>query len=114
MNCNCDNIKDAIDTSPKGETESYTDVAKRLADAASSGSMELLAGDCELNDVWDVVDSDEHFSVSHLFRCIQCDETYFIGVCIRGAPIYKHGVPVPEPEALKNLYWGRLGLLFKR
>ena len=107
--CGCGEIRAAIDLIPKSEGAPYAEIKRLLADSSAVGNLKLLAGDCEIDED---LDPEEHFSVCHFLACVQCKETFFIGVCCRGPLKCEYGKPIPNAQSLKNLYWGRVGSLF--
>jgi hypothetical protein len=113
MCLSCDHIKKAIDSSAKESIDVYYELGNSFQKAIEDEKLELVAGDCKINKVQEELKSEQHFTVSHRFKCINCQETFFWGACIRGAPIYKYGEKTPPYRILKKTHWGRLGTAFE-
>lgn len=91
----------------------YLKIARVLDEELAAGRLELLAGDCPILDATDVAAEDQHFTICHQLQCVICGETYHIGLCIRGDPLYEYGVPIPGKETLRRKFWGGMGTLLE-
>ena len=86
-----------------GSYRQYDQILRKL--------MELFAGDCPLEDTDAVLDAEQHYTVCHYVRCRRCGALYFLGACIRGAPVFRRG-PDIRKENLGTRLWGRCGTCF--
>ena len=75
------------------------------------GDMELYAGDCPLEDTGAVLDAEQHYTVCHYMRCRGCGALYFVGACIRGAPVFRQVADIRK-ENLDTRLWGRCGTYY--
>lgn len=50
---------------------------------------ELYAGDCEIEDTLDLLYAETKYTISHYVKCKTCEQYYFFGACVRGAPVHK-------------------------
>lgn len=67
----------------------YDQLLQKLMELERQGDMELYAGDCPLEDTGAVLDAEQHYTVCHYMRCRGCGALYFVGACIRGAPVFR-------------------------
>ncbi|NYF18223.1 hypothetical protein HDC37_003079 [Microbacterium sp. AK009] len=58
-----------------------------------SGRMRYLGGDVPLEDMVALAKSDLKCTIVSYLTCGECRRTWFWGLCIRGAPIYKPVAP---------------------
>jgi hypothetical protein len=110
----CKEIRQAIDDGPKESIKYYLELGPKFEAALSRGDLDLVAGDCPVADVGRELEAEEHFTIQHYFQCVGCNEIFFWGICIRGAPIYRYGESIPSNRALNNMIWGRLGSAFEK
>lgn len=55
----------------------------------NDGRMRFIRGDVPLGDMLALAESDLKFTIVSYLECLACGRTWFWGLCIRGAPIYK-------------------------
>ena len=67
----------------------YDQLLQKLMELERQGDMELYAGDCPLEDTGAVLDAEQHYTVCHYMQCRNCGALYFMGTCIRGAPVFR-------------------------
>lgn len=91
----------------------YDLILQILMELERQGVMELFAGDCLLKDVDTVLGSEQHYTVCQYMRCRSCGAIYFIGACIRGAPVYRK-VENLQKENLDTKLWGQYGTYFSK
>ena len=94
-----------------GSYRQYDQILQKLMELEQQGKMELFAGDCPLEDTDTVLGAEQHYTVCQYMRCRSCGAIYFIGACIRGAPVYRK-VENLQKENLETKLWGRYGTYF--
>ena len=58
-----------------------------------------------------VLDAEQHYTVCHYMRCRSCGALYFVGACIRGAPVFRQVADIRK-ENLDTRLWGRCGTYY--
>lgn len=96
-----------------GSYRQYDQILRRLMELERQGCMELFAGDCPLEDTDAVLDAEQHYTVCHYVRCRRCSALYFVGACIRGAPVFRQVTDIRK-ENLGTRLWGRCGTCFSQ
>ena len=91
----------------------YDQLLQKLMELERQGDMELYAGDCPLEDTDAVLDAEQHYTVCHYVRCRRCGALYFVGACIRGAPVFRQVTDIRK-ENLGTRLWGRCGTCFSQ
>lgn len=91
----------------------YDQILQKLMELEQQGKMELFAGDCPLEDTDAALEAEQHYTVCQYMRCRSCGAIYFIGACIRGAPVYRK-VENLQKENLDTRLWGRYGIYFSK
>lgn len=91
----------------------YDQILQKLMELEQQGKMELFAGDCTLGDTDAALEAEQHYTVCQYMRCRSCGAIYFIGACIRGAPVYRK-VENLQKENLETRLWGRYGTYFSK
>ena len=81
----------------------YDQLLQKLMELERQGDMELYAGDCPLEDTGAVLDAEQHYTVCHYMRCRGCGALYFVGACIRGAPVCRQEPGHPAVGPVWNL-----------
>ena len=94
-----------------GSYRQYDQILRRLMELERQGCMELFAGDCPLEDTDAVLDAEQHYTVCHYVRCRRCGALYFVGACIRGAPVFRQVEDIKK-ENLDTRLWGRCGTYY--
>jgi hypothetical protein len=94
-----------------GSYRQYDQILRKLTELERQGEMELLAGDCPLEDTDAVLEAEQHYTVCHYMRCRSCGALYFVGACIRGAPVFRQ-VEDMGKENLDTRLWGRCGTYY--
>lgn len=61
-----------------------------LQERVAAGRMREVAGDVPLVDMLDLFAADTKYTIVSYLACSDCDRLLFWGLCIRGAPIFKH------------------------
>lgn len=89
-----------------GSYRQYDQLLQKLMELERQGDMELYAGDCPLEDTSAVLDAEQHYTVCHYMRCRSCGTPYFVGACIRGAPVFRQVADIRK-ENLNIRLWGR-------
>lgn len=89
----------------------YNQILRRLIELERQGDMELYAGDCPLEDTGAVLDTEKHYTVCHYMQCRRRGALYFVGACIRGAPVFRQVENIAE-ENLNTLLRGHTGRAF--
>lgn len=89
----------------------YDQLLRELTELERQGRMELFAGDCLLEDTSAVLNAEQHYTVCHYMRCRSCGALYFVGACIRGAPVFRQ-VDDIKKENLDIRLWGRCGTYY--
>lgn len=91
----------------------YNRILQTLMELERKGVLELFAGDCPLEDTDTILGAEQHYTVCQYMRCRSCGAIYFIGACIRGAPVYRK-VENLQKENLATRLWGRYGTYFSK
>lgn len=86
-------------------------ISYRQYDQLLQKLMELYAGDCPLEDTGAVLDAEQHYTVCHYMQCRNCGALYFVGACIRGAPVFRQVADIGK-ENLDTRLWGRCGTYY--
>lgn len=76
-----------------GEPPHDIDIAATIAalhERVVAGRMREVAGDVPLVDMVDLFASDMKYTIVSYLECSECDRLLFWGLCIRGAPIFRH------------------------
>ena len=87
----------------------YDQLLQKLMELERQGDMELYAGDCPLEDAarcWTLSST-----VCHYMQCRSCGALYFVGACIRGAPVFRQVADIGK-ENLDTRLWGRCGTYY--
>ena len=108
---NCSILRAAFQSAPNHD-RNYFPILEMVKVLEEHKRVELYAGDCLLSEVYDILDKEEHYTVCHYLKCIQCGQIYFFGACIRGAPVYKVVTEIGQ-EKVSNRLWGRRGTLYE-
>lgn len=110
--CKTCNFIDVIFNSAKFDAHSnYYPILKLLEQIEKQKRIELIAGDCFIEEVPEVLFREEHYTVCHYFKCSNCDTYIFIGACIRGTPIFKLLNKIDSD--FPKLLWGTVGSYFE-
>lgn len=107
----CGEVRRLFEWAQRAPQENYRTLICRLGAMEEAGDAELYAGDCLLKDAPAVLESEQHFTVCHYFRCGSCGTFYFAGACIRGAPVYRI-TPSLKPEEIEKRIWGHTGAYY--
>ena len=89
----------------------YDQLLQKLMELERQGDMELFAGDCPLEDAGAVLGAEQHYTVCHYMQCRSCGALYFVGACIRGAPVFRQVADIGK-ENLDTRLWGRCGTYY--
>ena len=89
----------------------YNLILQILIELERKGEMDLFAGDCPLEDTSAVLDAEQHYTVCHYMQCRSCGALYFVGACIRGAPVFRRVADIRK-ENLDTRLWGRCGTYY--
>ena len=81
-------------------------------DLVDQGTLELLAGDCRLEDADGGLASEQHLTVCHYLRCKSCGNLYFVSACIRGKPDFRR-VTDQDTARIAFRLWARSGTIFE-
>ena len=63
--------------------------SEELQRRVNEGRMRFIHGDVPLGDMLALAMSDLKFTIISYLECLACGRTWFWGLCIRGAPIYR-------------------------
>ena len=80
-----------------GSYHQYDQLLQKLMELERQGNVELFAGDCPLEDTNAVLEAEQHYTVCHYMRCRSCGALYFVGACIRGAPVFRQVADIGKP-----------------
>lgn len=106
---NCSIIDALFKSASDKAHENYVPIINFLEALENEKRIELFAGDCMLKDAAEVLNEEKHYTVSHYFRCKDCGQTFFIGACVRGTPVYKTVDDIEnENENVSTIIWGKL------
>lgn len=89
----------------------YDQLLQKLMELERQGDMELYAGDCPLENTGAVLDAEQHYTVCHYMQCCSCGALYFVGACIRGAPVFRQVADIKK-ENMDTRLWGRCGTYY--
>ena len=109
----CGQLAVQMEEASGGSYRQYDQILQALMELEAQGDMELFAGDCPLEDTDTVLGAEQHYTVCQYMRCHSCGVIYFIGACIRGAPVYRK-VENLQKENLETKLWGRYGTYFSK
>jgi hypothetical protein len=96
-----------------GSYRQYDQILLKLMELEQQGVMELFVGDCPLEDIDAVLGAEQHYTVCHYMRCRRCGAFYFVGACIRGAPVFRQVEDVKK-ENLDTRLWSRCGTYYSQ
>ena len=96
-----------------GSYRQYGQILRELMELERQGRMELFAGDCPLEEADAALDAEQHYTVCHYMRCCSCGALYFVGACIRGAPVFRQVEDIRK-ENLAVRLWGRCGTYYQK
>jgi hypothetical protein len=108
----CYALAELFKAADKNPHENYLPSIAFIEQLVKQGELELYAGDCPLEEIEKHLEEESHYTICHYFVCKQCNEYFFIGVCIRGRPIYKVKKDLKD-ENFNNILWGRCGTFYK-
>ena len=94
-----------------GSYHQYDQLLQKLMELERQGNVELFAGDCPLEDTNAVLEAEQHYTVCHYMRCRGCGALYFVGACIRGAPVCRQVADIRKKD-LDTRLWGRCGTYY--
>ena len=60
-----------------------------LIKRCSNGEMNVIRGDCPIEMMVGLFNTDTIYTIVQFLHCNACSKTIFWGLCVRGAPIYK-------------------------
>lgn len=89
----------------------YAQLLQKLMELERHSDIELFAGDCPLEDTGAVLDAEQYYTFCHYMRCRSCGALYFVGACIRGAPVFRQVADIRK-EKLDTRLWGRCGTYY--
>ncbi len=92
----------------KAPRREYMPIIEMFQELERRGVVELLAGDCPLEEAARVLEAEQHYTVCHYLQCKSCGAVYFVGACIRGTPIYRK-VDRLDWDKIRRQLWGRCG-----
>lgn len=104
----CDELQLIFDKAERNSTRYYLRAITQINAMVDQGLVELYAGDCPLADVEAILSAEEHYTICHYLRCNGCNKFFFIGICIRGCPVYK-SLDELSDKTIKKMLWGRCG-----
>lgn len=90
----------------------YMPVLMLLREIEKQKRIQMVAGDCPIEDTLAHIENETHYTIRHYFFCEECEQFFLIGACIRGAPVYKN-LNTLKNEDLEKTLWGRCGKLFQ-
>lgn len=111
--CCCYSILEQMKESGGNSYFKYNLILRELINLERQGVIELFAGDCLLENADTVLGAEQHYTVCQYIRCRSCGTIYFIGACIRGAPVY-YKVENLQAENIDTKLWGRFGTYFSK
>ena len=112
LNCPfCGQLAAQMKEASGGSYHQYDQLLQKLMELERQGNVELFAGDCPLEDTNAVLEAEQHYTVCHYMRCRSCGALYFVGACIRGAPVFRQVADIRK-ENLDTRLWGRCGTYY--
>jgi hypothetical protein len=109
----CSVLKKLFEAAGSNSHYNYIPTLAFINEMVKQGRLELYAGDCPIEDVKEHLFKELHYTICHYFKCKSCNIYFFIGACIRGAPIYRIMKDI-NSENIDKLLWGKYGILFKQ
>ena len=114
----CEFIQDVFEAAKKDAHYTYGPVVMLLREMEQQQRIELFAGDCPIDEISSHLNAEIHFTVRHYFKCTSHERHYgeryfYIGACIRGAPIFNI-LDNLAGENLTTSLWGKIGTLFQK
>lgn len=85
----CDSARTSSDGTPPHDIDIAATTAA-LQDRVAAGRMREVAGDVPLADMIDLFAADMKYTIVSFLECLDCGQLLEWGLCIRGAPIFKH------------------------
>lgn len=109
---NCKIIEEVFQAAKSEAHMNYFPIYRMLEAMLAQNRIEVYAGDCPFGEALEVLNSDQHYTVSFYLECSRCYDIYFFGACIRGTPVYKK-VENINREPVERLLWGKEGRYFR-
>lgn len=112
--CNdCEFIRSIFRMAKIEKHKNYTPIVSLLEELEIQNRIELILADCKLGEAKQILYSEKHYTLYHYFKCLNCENNFRIGACIRGEPLYESDIKIDKVEVSKRL-WGKVGSFFSK
>jgi len=108
----CSFVNAVFEGAKSDSVQSYLPVLMLLQELENQKRLQLVAGDCPVDDTRSHLEHETHYTIHHYFKCVDCGQYFLTGACIRGEPVYK-SLKTLENEKLDKILWGKCGALFQ-
>lgn len=108
---NCGIVKKTFEGAALLPNENLAPVYSLLSVMMKTKRLELYAGDCRFEDMFEMLSNEEHFTAGFYLSCSICGKLYYLGVCIRGVPKYLE--TEYDESVIRKTLWGSEGEFFK-
>ncbi|KGX84156.1 hypothetical protein [Pontibacillus marinus] len=109
---NCFILTELFKTADSNPHQNYFPILALLKEMNKQSRIDLFAGDCPLEEVERHLSEEKHYTIQHYFKCVDCNQYFLIGACIRGMPIYKCLDDLKDLK-VKSTLWGSCGSIFE-
>jgi len=111
MCSNCYSLDQLFNANKRNPRNNLVPTFYFLNEMMKQGRLLHFAGDCEFYETLQLVSEEKHYTYRQYIECTDCHQIYYLGICIRGTPIYKK-IENINIENIDNLLWGREGFYF--
>ncbi len=108
----CYVLRELFKAAESNSHQNYIPTLAFIKEMVRQERIELFAGDCPIEEVEKHLFDEIHYTISHYFRCKSCEQSFFIGACIRGMPVYKR-INDLNTINFNTMLWGRCGILYE-
>lgn len=98
---NCLKLKEFFDVAkhnPHGNLRSAYDLMRELY---NQKKITLYMSDCSFENFLEEIHLEKHYTYHLYLKCTRCQKIFFLGVCIRGVPLYETLDREPDKEKFK-------------
>ncbi len=106
----CDVLK-AFEEAKKAPLHSWRSVYGLLLERVCANKLEVYASDCDFDKALDEIAKEVHFAYYFYLRCHKCGEIYYMGICVRGTPVFKTSEEFSENQIERTVKSG-IGTFF--
>lgn len=114
---NCINCKDIKLEMLKNNGDSHKRLGyiyHKLKQMYDDNKLQLVISDCSFENLMEEVSKEEQYTYRTYLKCNECETYFYLGICIRGCPVYKVTSCLPNIQEFiemserdgKKLYFG--------